>query len=62
MVTSRIRFTARRRRSFGNAGGTGKVLRLSLERWKGGTRLALSGSWYFMEGSRRRCAEERWQH
>jgi hypothetical protein len=38
------------------------VLRPSRGNWKGRTRLALSGSWYPMEGSGRRRAGEPWQH
>src|SRR5262245_39665559 len=48
----------RRRLSSGSDGRTGKVLRPSRGRWRGGTRPALSGSWCSMEGSRRRRAGE----
>src|SRR6516164_4718674 len=51
----------RRRLSSGSAGRTGKVLRPSRERWKGGTRPALSGSWCSTGGSRRRRAAEPWR-
>ena len=51
MVTSRIWFTAQQKADLWERWRTGRVLRLSRGRWKGGTRPALRRSWYAMEGS-----------
>ena len=60
MVTSRIRFTAAAEgRSLGALEGTVRVLRLSRGRWKGGTRPALSGSFYAWR-DRAGAAPESW--
>ena len=59
---ARIWFTVAQKAELWERWKNGQSAAAISRRWRGGTRPALNGSWYSMEGSRRRRAGEPWQH